>query len=235
MNIQEYTQEQKQSALKYISCDALLLLVCDALARSEPFSTVRMGDGERALIRYYRTGQAARFLYDGVWLREYGLFGADLKMVGQQLYEAAINVDCLCPNIAGLTLPKYEILSMLPPRDIICEGLYAHTWLYMGRVPELMSYQGGIGVVCRNSNDVADRLFMKFGRMDIEATDYGKWEDYSSALDFIGQMKAHMVLVAAGPSGKRLCVEASKKFGKVVLDVGSALVRHWSVSKTRNY
>lgn len=236
MKIRSYSPEQKTAAMKYVSCDALLLFVCHALHTRAPLSTVRMGDGEKALIKYLQTGETAKYLIDPIWLKEYGLLDADLKKVGQSLLDAAQYADWMCPNISGLTLPKYEILSCLPPRDYYAEGLYAHTWLYMGRVPELMNYEHGIGVVCRNSKEVADRLFMKFGRpvLNAEYIDYDSWKDYGKCLDGIGKMRANLILISAGPSGKFLCVEAAKKYGKVVLDTGSALVRHWSVSKTRD-
>lgn len=236
MRIQKYGKEARGQALQYGSSDALLLFVCDAIHRRLPLSTVRLGDGERCLIEYVLTGTMSRYLMDPIWLKEYGLYEADLQKVGRSLLNAAKEVDYLCPNISGLTLPKYEIISVLPPRERYYEGLYAHTWLYMGRVKELMDYPGGVGIVCRNSKEVADRLFMKFGRnlLHAEHTEYGSWRDYPSALEAIGKMKTNLVLVSAGPSGKYLCVEASKKWGKVVLDTGSALVRHWSVSKSRN-
>lgn len=236
MKIQSFTSAQLSQAMKYISCDALFIQVCNALARRIPLSTVRMGDGEKSIIQYLKTGDKTKYLSDNVWLKEYGLLGVDLKQIGQSLIGAAQLTDYMCPNISGLVLPKYEILSVLPPRDYYCEGLYAHTWLYMGRVPELMKYDGGIGIVCRNSKEVADRLFMKYGKLviGIETFDYDSWKDYDSVLEQIGNTKANLILVSAGPSGKYLCVEASRKFGKVVLDTGSALIRHWSVSKTRD-
>ncbi len=236
MKIQDYSPDKCEQAMKYISCDALLLFVCKALHNRTPLSTVRMGDGEKAIIKYLITGETAKYLIDPIWLKEYGLLGANLKEIGLTLLDSARFSDWMCPNISGLTLPKYEILSLLPPRDYYAEGLYAHTWLYMGRVPELINYSGGIGIVCRQSKEVADRLFMKYGKagLNAESVDYDSWKDYGNALEAIGKMKANLILVSAGPSGKYLCVEASRKYGKVVLDTGSALVRHWSVSKTRD-
>ena len=236
MKIQKFDQEKLEQASKYLSSDALFIFVCNALARRSALSTVRMGDGERALIEYANGRGVANFLRNKEWLVEYGLLGADLQKIGNDLKEAAICTDFLCPNISGLMLPKYEILHLLPPKDFFGEGLYAHTWLYMGRVVELMKYDGGIGVVCRNSAKVADRLFMKYGSqlLNMEHADYGSWQDYPRALEAIGKMKVHLILVSAGPSGKRLCVDAARKYGKVVLDTGSALIRHWSVAKTRD-
>jgi hypothetical protein len=235
MIIQEFNSKKLESAKRYLSTDALLIHVCDSLARRTKLSLVRMGDGEASIIKHLKGKAHGKYLFNPEWLKEYGLVGADLKLIANKLIFAAQFADFYCPNISGLVYDKYEIISLTPPRDYYCEGLYAHTWLYMGRVEELMKYNGGIGVVCRNSNEVADRLFMKYGRMDIEATDYDSWLDYDVAMDFVGQMKAHLILVSAGPSGKFFCVEAAKKFNKVVIDTGSALIRHWSVSKTKNY
>ena len=235
MFFKEYTPIQIEQAKRYISCDALFILVMNALARKEPFSVVRMGDGEASILRMRTGGPMAKHLVNKDWLKEYGLLGADMKILMAQLWLATEHSDVYCPNISGLCLTKYEIISLGKQREMYGEGLFAHTWLYMGRVEELMLYEGRIGVVCRNSKDISMRLFNKYSKPDIEASEYNSWTDYYKCLDEIGKMKSHLILVSAGPSGKYLCVEASKKFGKVVLDTGSALIRHWSVSKVKNF
>lgn len=234
MNIIEVSEFQISQAKKFISTDALFIIVCDALARKKSLSVVRMGDGEKAIILHAKGQDKWSFLNDPKWLKEYGLIDAEIKKVGENLIKAASESDYFCPNIYGIQKGNYDVMGICEPRDYYGEGLFAHTWAYMGRVNALMKYDGGIGVVCRNANEIADRLFMKYGRRDIEFADYDSWKDYDSALDFIGQMKAHLILISAGASGKYLCVEAAKKYGKVVLDTGSALINFWSISCLRN-
>lgn len=233
MTIKEYDPNNLETAKRWIHSDAMFINIADALARRNPLSTVRMGDGEKAILAVAKGAIPAKFLIDKSWLKEYGLYGADLKRIGENLYEAAKRATFLCPNIVGLSRPKYEILSLLPNRKYYGGGLYAHEWLYMGRVPELINYSGGVGIVCRNADDVKDRLFMKYGKvaMDYETAEYGSFLNYSDALRSIEKMRANLILISAGPSGKMLCVEAAEKTGKVVLDTGSALIRHWSMSK----
>ena len=232
MIVKKFHPSAIEQAKKYIDSDALLIIVMDKLARREPLSVIRMGDGEASIMR----GSNRPFLKRKDWLTEYGLWGADLKRVAKELVLATEKADWYCPNISGLVWPKYEILSISAQREQYAIGLFAHAWLYMGRVEELMKFDGGIGLVCRNSKEVADRLFMKYGKvgLEVETCDYDSWLDFDKAIDAIGKMKAHLIFCSCGPSGKWMIVQAAKKHGKVVIDTGSSLIRHWSVSKTRN-
>lgn len=233
MIVKEYNKEELTRAKQYLSSDALLIHVCDALARKKPLSLVRMGDGEKMIVKYSQGEAPHRYLTDKIWLQEYGLWKADLKKVGQDLIKAANEADFFCPNISGLVYPKYEMLSFMPKREQYGEGLFAHSWLYMGRVPELMNYSGGIAVVCRSSINISYDLGKKYNKIGIHSIDYDSWKDYDRALELISLIPAHLILVSAGASGKYLVVEAAKKTGKVVIDTGSALIRHWSQVKTR--
>jgi hypothetical protein len=90
-----------------------------------------------------------------------------------------------------------------------------------------MKYTGGIGIVCRNPDKIINRLYLNYNKSDYETANYDSWKDYDKCLEEIGKMKSHLILISSGASGKYLCVEASRKFGKVVLDVGSGLMNHW--------
>lgn len=227
MIIKQYPECIIDLAKKYISCDALLIITMDAIARKSPLSLIRMGDGEASIMR----GAKKAYLTNEMWLNEYGVKGCDLFSLGEQLKRATEQADWYCPSISGLVYRDYEIISLGANRKQYGEGLFAYTWSCMGRVKELMENSGGVGIVCRNSLEVADRLFMKYGKpaLGVECAEYSSWNDYEFALEEIGKMKSHLVLVAGGPSAKMLCVEASKKHGKVVIDIGSALIKNWSV------
>jgi len=229
MNLQIYEAEKVATAKKYMSGDAIFILVSNALLMRKPLSLVRMGDGERSII----LGVNKRYLTDKVWLKEYGLVGADFKKVQTSVIKAANEADIFCPNISGLMLDRYEIIPHVNARAFYGSGIICHEWLYMGRVPKLLQHTGGVGVVCRDSQKVANGLCDKYSIVRMEYADYDSWEDYGAALKFIGGMKANLILCSVGASGKYLIVEAARKFNKVVIDAGSAMIRHWSTKKSR--
>jgi hypothetical protein len=231
MKIQPYSNDTITAAMTYLSSDALLLLVCDALARHEPFSAVRMGDGEKAILDY-ATGRAdPAFLHDIQWQEEYGLIGADYHQVASGLMLASRGASVLCLNTAGLTKPNYAIAPYVAPRTLYGEGLFAHSWAYMGRVYDLMKYPGEIAVVCRESQYIARELAQKFRRPFI-SVEYGSWRDACEVRRLLGGQSIGLVLVAGGPSGKALCVDLAAD--KVVLDIGSAMKAFWATDSPRN-
>jgi hypothetical protein len=232
MKIQAYTRDTIDAAKTYLSSDALLLLVCDALARAEPFSTVRMGDGEKAILDYANALPAASFLTNRTWQEEYGLVGADYYKVAAGLRQAARTANILCLNTAGLMLPNYDIAPYLAPRSLYGEGLYAHSWAYMGRVYDLMKYTGEIAVVCRDSQYIARELAHKFRRPFV-SVEYASWRDADEVKRLLTGTRIGLVFVSGGPSGKVVCTELAA-VGKVAIDVGSAMKTFWATNSPRN-
>lgn len=228
MKVQPYSDGILALAHRYMSSDALFIIVCDAIARGLPLSVVRMGDGERMIIQVAQGAEPIKFLCDGVWLKQYGLLNADLKKIGEQLWTAAKDATFFGPNIYGLVNVGYDLHSVTAPRDEYVEGLFAYSWFSMGRVHNLLHYGGPIGLVCRHAKQIGVALGKKYGGgLVYELSDYDGWHDYEQALISIGRMEAKLVLCAVGPSGKSLVVEAASAYDKVVLDVGSAMVNHW--------
>lgn len=228
MKVRSYTDGILALARRYMSSDALFIIVCDAIARGLPMSVVRMGDGERLIIQVSHGAEPVKFLRDPVWLDQYGLLCADLKKVGKQLLLAANQATFFGPNIYGLVHEGYDLHSVTEPRSEYVEGLFAYSWFYMGRVHNLLHYGGPIGIVCRRAEQVGIALGNKYGGgLIFELSNYDGWRDYEQVLISIGKMQAKLVLCAVGPSGKSLVVEAASAYGKVVLDVGSAMVNHW--------
>lgn len=228
MKVQPYSDGILALAHRYMSSDALFIIVCDAIARGLPMSVVRMGDGERMIIQVAQGAEPVKFLCDPVWLDQYGLLNADLKKVGGQLLLAASRATFFGPNIYGLINVGYDLHSVTAPRSEYVEGLFAYSWFYMGRVHNLLNCGGPIGIVCRAAKRVATALGSRYGTGIIfELSNYDGWRDYEQALISIGRMQAKLILCAVGPSGKSLVVEAASAYDKVVLDVGSAMVNHW--------
>jgi|SRR3990167_1246213 len=223
--IQEYSIEKIALAKKMISSDAFYIIVCDALARKLPLSVVRMNDGERMIMEVARGRNPSHFLTDDNWLKEYGLYGADLKKVGEDLFTAANNSDYFAQFISGWFLPGFDVISLINQRDIYVDGFYPYLWKNADRHKELLKFDG-IAVVCRNSNQMAEKLLIGYGAKAIPI-EYNSWKDYDSAMKQIGECDAHLILCSTGASGKLLNVEASKRYGKVCVDVGSAMFACW--------
>lgn len=224
--IQEYSNEQLAIAKKMISSDAFYIIVCDALVKKKHLSVVRMNDGERAIMNVSKGTAPSHFLLDDNWLKEYGLYGADLEKTGRDLFVAANSADYFAQFISGWFLPNFDVISLIEPRDMYVDGFYPYLWKNMDRVKELMKYDGGISVVCRNSISVSEKLFSTYGAK-INPIEYASWKDYDSAMDAIGKSGTHLVLCSTGASGKLLNVQASKKHWKACLDVGSGMINSW--------
>lgn len=227
MDIKQVSNEQIATAKRFISPDAFFIIVANALCRKEKLSAIRMGDGEKALMLYAQGKPMWDFLRDEGWLKEYGLWGADLKQVGEMLIKAANDADWFCPNIYGVQKGNYDVIGMVKPRQLYVEGLYTYAWGYMGRADTMLKYDGGAGIVCRNAKIVAENLQKKYGIEKIEYAEYSNWTDYATALQGIMAMKAGLVLCSTGAGGKYLPIEAANITGKVILDAGSAMIKHW--------
>ncbi len=224
--IKEYSLEKLGLAKKMISSDAFYIIVCDALTRRSRLSVVRMNDGERAIMEFSVNGKKEFFLNDDKWLMEYGLYEADLKKVGEDLFIAANSADYFAQFISGWFLPNFDVISLIEPREIYVDGFYPYLWKDMDRVKELMKYDGGIAIVCRNSKNVAEKFLASYGTT-VVPIEYDSWRDYGSAMDAVGKSNAHLVLCSTGASGKLFNVEVSKKYGKICLDVGSGMISSW--------
>lgn len=223
--MQEYSIEKIELAKKMISSDAFYIIVCDALMRKKPLSVVRMNDGERMIMEVAKGRNPSHFLTDDNWLKEYGLYGSNLNSVGMNLFEAANKSDYFAQFISGWFMPGFDVISLIEPRELYVDGFYPYLWKNADRQKELLKYDG-IAVVCRNSDKIAEKLLNNYGAKVIPI-EYNSWEDYDIAIKKIGECDAHLILCSTGASGKLLNVEASKRYGKVCVDVGSAMFACW--------
>lgn len=215
------TQEQINLAKKFISPDAFLLIVKAALEQNKALSAVGFGDGERSIM----INSNAHYLKNPEYLKEYGLIGANLTEIGKELFKAANEADWFCPLISGITMKDFDCIRIVSPREQYVERLFTYSWYYMQRVDELFkSYS--CAVVCRNSQRIAENLIRKYALGSVQAIEYSSWTDCNTALKQIKESKFNLILCSVSQSGKLMIVEAAKS-GKVVLDIGSALINKW--------
>ena len=227
MILRKYSEEELTQLKKYVSCDALMLLVCDAIAGEKPLSIVRFSDGERAIMRFAKGGNPTHYLNESKWLTEYGLMLADLKVIGSDLFKASEEADIICPNISGFNNPNFGVLDIIKPRQIYAEAYFGYVWKSSGRLKDLLDEKIPIGIVTRNAEAVAQRLRSSTGHESFETAMYSSWEDSDRVIDEIGKMKSRLIFCAGGASIKYLCVKAARLHKKVVIDAGSALTNIW--------
>lgn len=227
MILRKYSDDELAVIKKYISCEALMLIICDAVASDKPLSIVRLSDGERSIMRYARGQSQTHYLYEKKWLTEYGLWGADLQVIGEDLYRASEEADIICPNISGFFNPNYGVLDLIKPRDIYAEAYFGYVWKNSGRLKDLLDTKIPMGIVTRNANEIAQRLKTNFAHEEFETSVYNSWKDKDRVIEEIGKMKSNLIFCAGGASMKYICVIAAKKYNKVVIDAGSALTNFW--------
>lgn len=227
MILRKYSDIELDIIKKYISCDALMLIICDAIMSEKPLSIVRFSDGERAIMRYSKGGNLTHYLTEEKWLTEYGLMGANLTDIGKELFKASEEADIICPNISGLFNPTFGVLDLISPRSVYAEAYFGYVWKSSGRLKELFDEKIPIGIVTRNTETVSQRLKANFSHDNFETAKYDSWRDTDRAIEEIGKMKSRLIFCAGGASMKYLCVKAARLHNKVVVDAGSALTNIW--------
>ena len=227
MILRKYSDQELAIIKRYISCEALMLIICDAVVSNKPLSIVRFSDGERAIMRYSSGGNQTHYLQEKKWLEEYGLWGADLQAIGHDLFSASEEADIVCPNISGFFNPNFGVLDLIKARSVYAEAYFGYVWKQSGRLKDLLDNKISIGVVTRKAAGVAQKLKTNFAHEDFEVSVYDSWEDTDRCIEEIGKMKSNLIFCAGGASMKYLCVKAARMHNKVVIDAGSALTNFW--------
>lgn len=226
MTLQAYTHEELAIARQFMSPDAFFYIVADAISSKTKLSAVGFGDGERAVMMHSRGAGKTTYLDNPAYLKEYGLLGANLPKIGEALFAAAERCDYFCPLISGVSMENFDCIRIVKRRYQYVERLFPYAWYYMGREKEIMKTPY-IAVVCRNAMKVAEKLCAKYGTKTIQAIEYGGHTDIYFAMEDIAKSAAQLVLCSVGQSGKLMIVEAANRTGKVILDVGSAMINKW--------
>ena len=204
-----------------------MLIICDAIASNKPLSIARFSDGERAIMRYSKGDTGTHYLHEKKWLTEYGLWGADLKEIGEDLFKASEEADIICPNISGFFNPNHGVLDLIKARDVYAEAYFGYVWKNSGRLKDLFDANIHIGIITRNASGIANRLETNFKHYLFETSIYDSWKDADRVIEEIGKMKSNLIFCAGGASMKYLCVKAARLHNKVVIDAGSALTNFW--------
>jgi len=227
-------QTAKNFCNHILSSDALFALVMDRLASNKGCSIIRMADGEKACIDAVKGLLPIRkFLSDPQWLKEFGMLDTDIKKVGESLLWAAKNTTYLAIAIAGIYRDTYNLHQyFLGTRDQFIDQFYARHWLKTRKLVPLFGAAPAI-IVHRYGKEVAAECEKLYNTGPIEYVNVNSWKDHKNAENIVAESNAHIVLVAAGPSGKAMCVRmAQRRENQVVLDVGHGLLSFIRKEKT---
>jgi hypothetical protein len=197
------------------------LATCEALKMREPFSIVRMSDGETQILDYCETHAAGDLMarFPDHWNRRYGTVGITCGEIKARLYRAAEE----CTYLAQDAWVPYCVTNV---RRFIHRQPFI--WPNFPRVwsPEQKwaLYDLTERLLIVNREEEVVRAVAGSKPHDFVAL--SAWEQADQAVLAAKGSDAQLALVSCGPASKHIVPEIAAQ-GKVVLDVGSAAECWW--------
>lgn len=220
------------------SSEYLYTCVLDSVRDKKPFCVVRMGDGESGIMKYHVTGEKPSWLTEK-WCRDLGITKCDdesLKKLGGGLIYAAEKVDFLGSSIWGSShsdelwnVEKYISRDPNLPR---CSNWYNLEWMADGCAHNLViTCSFGVLHNSENTEAILRNSLGKDPRFKGVMKPSGHFVlngNHDEAENFIRDTNYDVYLVSGGPYGKLWMYEMSRKYNKVMLDIGHAMTRCWA-------
>jgi len=237
--------------VSYLTTDGVYRAVKEAIEGRQPFSLVRLGDGEARLIGYpehvSRCDLNTSLVY---WYGPMKLDGDQVMRLRAELITAVENAD-----VVGLPSreqqdknPFYRLMMFLTMKHGLARNdtchCGVHRWLYAeGLLYDLLRGLSRLTVItCRDVREVLwnDLLIadVRWIAVPEEAntgtpTEQHYPDAHSRVLRELDVGPGDVVLAGAGPNGKCYC-DAAKRDGAVALDLGS-LFDLWAKVPSRSY
>lgn len=239
MNWSPYSLEHTRiPQLNIKSSEYLYTCVLDSVRNKHPFSVVRMGDGEAGLMKYFKLGIKPNWLTVG-WCDKLGIRNHDdenLKMIGKRLIETADKTDFLGSSIWGSSnsddmwnVEKYINRDSRLPR---CSNWFNLEWMANGCAHNLvMNCSFGILHNSEDTERILRESLAKDPRFRGEMKQSGHFilnGNHDEAENFVKDTSFDVYMVSGGPYGKIWMYEMSRKYNKVMLDIGHAMTRCWA-------
>lgn len=235
------TPTQRDIAFKTIGSTSLYYLALDALENREPFSIVRMADGEKHLmdlaIKYQDNDQLLRPGLPGAhkwlteqWLRNMGLWQIPLSELRARLDYAAEHCTYFAPSPTGFVDPEYNIYDYWSEPGVYAEHFYNILW-NEGFKEELFRRAGHVLCIHGNANTADSMQLRVQANLGVKVTwlKLNAWTQTHAVIAKANTCTAPLVLFSGGPSGKiigpMLAGQLVSKPGRVVLDVGNQMDR----------
>lgn len=221
-----------------ISSELMFTHVLNAVKLKRPLTIIRMGDGEAGLMNYYTSNNKPIWLTQS-WLDKVGISQTDeydIKNIGKRLIDAAYKTDFLGTSIWALSQADetWSIEKYIPAkRGYRCSNWYHLEWYATGCAQTLLMnctyalmHNDAI-----NANKIIQQRFSVDKRFKTKLKDSGTFTMYKNFLDaedYIKNTNYDVYLISGGPEFKSKMFDISRKYNKILLDVGHGITRCWA-------
>ena len=216
----------------------------DAMKRREPFSLVRMADGEKHLMDLILKNPGSCLLQPGLagahpwltepWLRKMGLYQIPLDVLQARMNYAVEHATFFCPSPTGLIDPEYDVYDYWNEPDTYGEHFFNITWPDCFK-EELFRAAGHVLCIHGNVNTADSMQLRVQSNLGVKVS-YLKLNAWTQTNEVIGralQCTAPLILFSGGPASKMIgpmvAINGDRP-GKVVLDIGNQMDR-WTFSQ----
>lgn len=226
-----------------ISSEMVFLKMLLAVKENRPFSVIRMGDGEAGFIKYYLNGDRPKWLTKD-WCGKFGLLkysDSDLKNIGGKLLNAAKEADVLGISLWGEAIEgsSWNVGKFIKDRKgPYCSNWFNMEWVANGCAHTLVN-QLSFAILHNDAFTCSSIISKNMGKdprfNNLNQPDVGFFilnGNLDKAEIFIKNTNYKVYLVSGGPASKPWMVEMSKKYNKVMIDLGHAMTRCWSKYKS---
>lgn len=220
------------------SSEYVYTCVLNAVRMNIPFTVLRMGDGEAGLMKFYKEGIRPSWMTAG-WCNKLGITDSsdeNCKSIGRGLIDIAEKTDFLGSSIWGSShsleswnVEKYINRPFSKPR---CSNWFNLEWMADGCAHNLvMNCSFGILHNSPDTEGILRNSLAKDPRFKGEMKQSGYFilqGNHREAEIFVKNTDFDVYLVSGGPYGKIWMYEMSRKYNKVMLDIGHAMTRCWA-------
>jgi len=215
-----------------ISSNAFYMLVGSALLNRGSLSVVRMGDGERLLMKEILDGDN-----DETWLRDpargrnekwmemLGCAGISRGVLFDRLVEAGNECDYFAPSLSGINRPDYDLYSFFKARSRFVDNFFVDEWT---DAMKIKLYQIADHVLFIHRNPLSAKVFrfrLKYSLgVEMSYLQMSTWQEADEVIAKAAEIDAPLVLFSGGPAGKFIGPRIARggSINKVVIDLGHA-------------
>jgi hypothetical protein len=218
---------QRDLCKRTISPSTFYLLVQDALASKKPLSVVRMGDGERSLLKQCQEGYPEDVILPSPenhqWLKNLCVIGITKGELSRRILKAAKECTYFAPSISGIENPEFFTHDISPYRSYYPDNFFVNQWTEEMKA-DLFKQAGHVLLIHRSPNTADSMQLRVQANLGVKVSFIGlsDWSQTSDVIKKASEIDTPLVIFSAGPAGKYIGPEIAKygRIPKVVLDLG---------------
>lgn len=234
-SIKRLNEQEKDICFKTMSSKAIYALVGDALLAEESLSIVRMGDGERRILKADPTNPFTDFekLYPG-WNKRLGVDGEPVDQLQRDILEAGNTCTYFAPSVSGISYKEYALHELFTSRPHYIDNFFVNDWTGE-MIRNLFEASNGIYILHREYEQIIKNFQTNYEfkkEVVFEGRTKDSWRDNDDAIKEASRSKAQLVLFSGGPGAKIISPRIANTKNKIVIDVGNTLLP-WSEKKVK--